>query len=149
MTQSASVDGLDDATIRSILQTTHRIALVGASANRARPSNEVLGTLLAWGYDVTPVNPGIAGQSLYGRSVVATIEAAGPLDMVELFRASDKVMPAVQEAIRLGARTIWMQLGVINADAAALARDAGLTVVMDRCPLIETARLGLAGLVRG
>jgi predicted CoA-binding protein len=149
MTQSASVDGLDDATIRSILQTTHRIALVGASANRARPSNEVLGTLLAWGYDVTPVNPGIAGQSLYGRSVVATIEAAGPLDMVELFRASDKVMPAVQEAIRLGARTIWMQLGVINADAAALARDAGLTVVMDRCPLIETARLGLAVSVRG
>lgn len=138
-----SADGLTDAAIRTILTTTRRIALVGASANPARPSNEVLHSLLAHGYDVTPVNPGLAGQTLHGRIVVASLDAAAPLDMVDLFRASDKVLPAVQDAIRLGARTIWMQLGVINHEAATLARNAGLTIVMNRCPLIEIARLGI------
>jgi predicted CoA-binding protein len=139
-----SADGLTDAAIRTILTTTRRIALVGASANPARPSNEVLHSLLARGYDATPVNPGLAGQTLHGRIVVASLDAAAPLDMVDLFRASDKVLPAVQDAIRLGARTIWMQVGVINHEAATLARNAGLTIVMNRCPLIEIARLGIA-----
>jgi predicted CoA-binding protein len=138
-----SADGLTDAAIRTILTTTRRIALVGASANPARPSNEVLHNLLARGYDVTPVNPGLAGQTLHGRIVVASLDAAAPLDMVDLFRASDKVLPAVQDAIRLGAQTIWMQLGVINHEAATLARNAELTIVMNRCPLIEIARLGI------
>jgi predicted CoA-binding protein len=138
-----SADGLTDAAIRTILTTTRRIALVGASANPARPSNEVLHSLLARGYDVTPVNPGLAGQTLHGRIVVASLDAAAPLDMVDLFRASDKVLPAVQDAIRLGAQTIWMQLGVINHEAATLARNAELTIVMNRCPLIEIARLGI------
>lgn len=135
------VDGLDDATIRAVLTTTRRIALIGASANPDRPSNEVLGFLLARGYAVTPVNPGLAGQSLYGRTVVRALDDATPLEMVDLFRASEQVLAPVQDAIRLGARVIWMQLGVINQDAAALARAAGLLVVMDRCPVIETARL--------
>jgi predicted CoA-binding protein len=138
-----AVDGLDDATIRQVLTTTQRIALVGASANRDRPSNEVLGFLVARGYSVTPINPGLAGQKLYDRTVVAGLDAATPLDMVDLFRASEQVLAPVQEAIRLGARTIWMQLGVINLDAAALARAAGLIVVMDRCPVVELARLRL------
>lgn len=142
-----TIDGLNDATIRQILTTTRRIALVGASANAARPSNEVLATLLARGYDVTPVNPGIAGRSLHGRTVVASLDDATPLDMVDLFRASAHVRQPVEGAIRLGARIIWMQLGVIDVQAADLAHSAGITVVMDRCPLIEFARLGIpAGL---
>ncbi|MDD2877638.1 MAG: CoA-binding protein [Acidiphilium sp.] len=144
-----TIDGLDDDTIRAILTTTRRIALVGASAKPARPSNEVLHALLRRGYDVTPVNPGLAGRRIHGQIVAATLDdvvrdQAVPLDMVDLFRASDKVLPAVQDAIRLGAKTIWMQLGVINPHAAALAREAGIAVVMDRCPVIEWARLGLA-----
>jgi predicted CoA-binding protein len=138
-----AVDGLDDATIRHVLTTTQRIALVGASANPDRPSHEVLGFLVARGYAVTPVNPGLAGQKLYDRTVVAGLDQATPLEMVDLFRASDQVLAPVREAIRLGARVIWMQLGVINQEAAALARAAGLIVVMDRCPVIEMARLGL------
>lgn len=138
-----AVDGLDDTTIRHVLTTTQRIALVGASANPDRPSHEVLGFLVARGYAVTPVNPGLAGQKLYDQTVVAGLDQATPLEMVDLFRASDQVLAPVREAIRLGARVIWMQLGVINQEAAALARAAGLIVVMDRCPVIEVARLGL------
>ncbi len=137
------IDGLDDAAIRRILVATNRIALVGASANPARPSNEVMGFLIRQGFEVVPVNPGLAGQTLHGQVVAEGLDQAAPLDMVDLFRASDKVMPAVEAAIRLGAKTIWMQLGVINHAAAALARAAGLTVVMDRCPKIEIFRLGL------
>ena len=137
------IDGLNDTTIRHILTNTKRIALIGASANPVRASNEVMGFLISRGFEVTPVNPGLAGQRLHGRDVAATLDMAAPLDMVDLFRASSKVMPAVEAAIRLGARTIWMQLGVINHEAAGLARQAGLNVVMDRCPKIEMARLGL------
>ena len=138
-----AIDGLDDAAIRDILTTTRRIAMVGASARPDRPSNHVLRFLLGRGFAVTPVTPGLAGQSLHGAAVVADLEAAGPLDLVDIFRASDKVGPVVAEAIRLGARTIWMQLGVVNQEAAEAARAAGLRVVMDRCPAIEMPRLGL------
>lgn len=141
-----SADGLDNEAIRLILARTRRIALVGASANPARPSNEVMAFLLAHGFDVTPVNPGLAGQSLHGRTVVARLDEAGPLDLVDLFRAADLVMEPVEQAISLGARTIWMQLGVINEAAAARARAAGLAVVMDRCPAIEIPRLNLSRL---
>jgi predicted CoA-binding protein len=137
-------DGLDDDDIRGILATTRRIAVVGASANPARPSHGVTGFLVAHGYEVTPVNPGLAGQSLYGAIVVADLEAAAPLDMVDIFRASDQAGSVVDSAIRLGAKTVWMQLGVIDEAAAARGRAAGLTVVMDRCPVIEAARLGLS-----
>jgi predicted CoA-binding protein len=138
------IDGLDDAAIRTILATTRRIALVGASANPARPSNHVMQFLIARGYTVTPVNPGLAGQSLHGIEVVASLDDAAPLDMVDLFRAADKLMPAIDDAIRLNASTIWMQLGVINHAAAARARAAGLRVVMNRCPAIEAPRLGMS-----
>ena len=138
-----SIDGLDDATIRRILTDTRRIAVVGASPRPVRPSNEVLHFLVRRGYEVTGVNPGIAGRSLHGRPVVGRLEEAAPLDMVDLFRNSRNVGPVVDGAIRLGANTVWMQLGVIDEDAAARARAEGITVVMDRCPVIEVRRLGL------
>ncbi len=138
-----SIDGLDDATIRRVLRETRRIAVVGASANPARPSHGVTGFLIGRGYQTTPVNPGLAGQSLQGQTVAASLDEATPLDMVDVFRASDQVPGVVDDAIRLGARVVWMQLGVIHQAAAARARAAGITVVMDRCPVIEVHRLGL------
>ena len=138
-----NIDGHSDATIRTILETTHRIALVGASARPWRPSHGVMRFLLDHGYDVTPVNPGLAGQSIHDRTVVAQLDDAIPLDMVDVFRNSRFVAPLVAAAIWLGARTIWMQLGVVDQAAAESARAAGLTVVMDRCPVIEQRRLGL------
>ena len=137
-----TVDGLNDADIRAILAKTRRIAVVGASNKPERASYGVMAALLARNYDVTPVNPGLAGQAIHGRTTVASLADAGALDMVDVFRASDNVGPVVDEAVRLGARTIWMQLGVVNEAAAAVARTAGLVVVMDRCPKIEFARLG-------
>lgn len=137
-----TVDGLSDAAIGSILRGTRRIALVGASAKPWRPSNGVMRFLPDRGFDVTPVNPGLAGQAIHGRGVVATLADADPLEMVDVFRNSREVGPLVDEAIRLGARTIWMQLGVVDQAAAARARAAGIQVVMDRCPVIEDRRLG-------
>ncbi len=129
--------------IRQVLTSTRRIAVVGASNKPERPSYDVMRFLIAQGYEVTPVNPGLAGQKILGRDVVATLDNAGPLDMVDLFRNSAEVAAPVADAIRLGAKTIWMQLGVVNEEAAATARAAGLTVIMDHCPAIEIPRLGL------
>jgi uncharacterized protein len=139
-----SADGMTDEAIRALLMNTQRIAVVGASANTARPSYGVTGFLVDRGFDVTPVNPGLAGQTLHGSTVAASLAEAGPLEMVDIFRRAEDVGPVVDEAIRLGAKTIWMQLGIVNNEAAAKAREAGLTVVMDRCPLIEWRRLGMA-----
>ena len=136
------VDGNADDTIRDILTTTRRIALVGASAKPWRPSNGVMRFLLNKGYDVIPVNPGLAGHMIHGRLVVASLAEAAPLDMVDVFRASAHVEEVVDRAIELGARTIWMQLGVIDHDAMTKARAASIRVVMDRCPVIEDRRLG-------
>jgi predicted CoA-binding protein len=134
---------MSDDTIHRVLTTTKRIALVGASDKPSRPSYGVLRYLLERGYDVTPVNPGLAGTEILGRKVAASLAEAAPLDMVELFRRSEDVPEPVAEAIKLGAKTIWMQLGIINEEAAAKARKAGLTVVMNACPAIEIPRLGL------
>jgi predicted CoA-binding protein len=134
---------LDSDAIRGLLLTTRRIALVGASANPMRPSYGVMSFLLGRGYDVVPVNPGIAGREVHGCRVVATLDEAVPLDLVDLFRNSAHVLAPVRDAIRLGARSIWMQLGVANEQAAGEARAAGLAVVVNRCPKIEWYRLGL------
>jgi predicted CoA-binding protein len=136
-----ALDGLSDADVGRILRTTRRIALVGASNRPERPSYGVMRFLLQRGWAVTPVNPGLAGQSLLGQTVVAALEEAGPLDMVDIFRASDQAGGVVDDAIRLGARSVWLQLGVIDQAAAERARAAGLAVVMDRCPAIEAPRL--------
>ena len=140
-------DGLGDDEVATILRHTRRIALVGASARPERPSNHVMRFLLARGYAVVPVNPGLAGQSLHGQTVAADLDEAarlaGPLDMVDIFRNAADVPPVVEAAIRLRARTVWMQLGIVEPRSAALARAAGLAVAMDRCPAIEWPRLGL------
>ncbi len=139
-----SIDGQTDETIRAILSGTRRIAVVGASDKSWRPSFGVFGFLLSRGYDATPVNPLLAGRAIHGRTVVASLGEAAPLEMVDIFRASANAGAAVDEAIQLGARVVWMQLGVVDRAAAERARQAGLIVVMDRCPVIEVRRLGLA-----
>jgi predicted CoA-binding protein len=133
----------DDAAIRDLLLRTRRIAVVGASDRPSRPSHGVFAFLLAKGYDAVPVNPAIAGREIHGRRVVATLEEAGPLDMVDVFRRSELAGEAVDAAIRLGAKSAWLQLGVEDAAAGARARAAGLAFVQDRCPVIEWRRLGL------
>ena len=134
-----------DAEIKSILTQTKTIALVGWSAKPDRPSHRVAAFLVRQGYRVIPVNPGQAGMdSGLGEVVHATLrDIVGPVDMVDIFRRSEEVGPVVAEAIEIGAKTIWMQLGVINQAAADIAIAAGLTVVMDHCPAIEIPRLGL------
>ena len=132
-----------DADIRAVLTQYTRVALVGASAKPERPSHGVMGFLIRHGFDVTPVNPGLAGQTIHGQTVVGSLDEAAPLEIVDIFRASEQVGPVVADAIRLGARVVWMQLGVVNREAADAARAAGITVVMDRCPAIEWPRLGL------
>lgn len=134
---------MTDDEIRDILLTTRRIAVVGASDRPDRPSHGVSGFLVDRGYAITPVNPGIAGRALHGAPVVATLAEAGPLDMVDVFRRSQDAGAVVDEAIRLGARSVWLQLGVIDAAAGERARQAGLRFVQDRCPVIEWRRLGL------
>jgi predicted CoA-binding protein len=132
-----------DEEIRRILLGTRRIAVVGASDRPSRPSFGVMRFLLDHGYEVVPVNPRIAGREIHGTRVVASLSEAEPLDMVEVFRRSAEAGAVVDEAVRLGARTVWLQLGVIDHAAAARARGRGVAVVMDRCPAIEWRRLGL------
>ena len=125
------------------------IGLVGASANPDRPSHRVGHHLAGLGYRVIGVNPGLAGQSLFGQPVVARITDLPPeTDMIDLFRRSEDVPPAVSEALDAlpGLRTVWMQLGIRNADAAGAARARGIDVVQDRCPAIEIPRLFPGGL---
>jgi len=136
----------DDTAIADILRTTRTIALVGWSPNPARPSHRVARFLAARGYRIIPVNPGQAGQVVLGETVRASLaEISDPVDMVDIFRRSEAVLPVVQEALAAlpGLKTVWMQLGVENADAAALAEARGLQVVQNRCPAIEIPRLGL------
>ncbi len=134
-----------DDTIAAILRSTRSIALVGASANPARPSAGVLRWLLGRGYDVTAVNPGLSGR-LFGAPVVAHLaDLPSPVDLVDVFRNSDAAGIVVDEVLALPWRpkVIWMQLGVVNPEAAERAETAGITVVMDRCPVIEAGRLGV------
>ncbi len=133
---------LDDQ-IEHTLKSTKRIALVGASNKPHRPSYDVMQTLLSHGYQVTPVNPRLAGQTILGQQVVATLDDAAPLDMVDVFRDPSHAGAIMADAIRLGAKSVWLQIGVVDDEAAQAGRAAGLTVIMDRCPKIELPRLGL------
>jgi predicted CoA-binding protein len=137
-----------DGELSELLASARVFAIVGASANPDRPSYGVMERLLAHGYHVIPVNPGHAGGSILGQGVYATIaDVPAPVQVIDIFRSPDAALGVVDEAIaekqRLGIKAIWMQLGVVNAIAAERAIAAGLTVVMDRCPKIELARLGL------
>jgi predicted CoA-binding protein len=134
----------DDGYIRGILNTVKTIAVVGVSPKVVRPSYFVFKYLLERGYRMIPVNPGQAGGELLGQRIYATLaEIPEPVDMVDIFRNSDAALGVVQEALALDPKpsVIWMQLGVRNDAAANLAEDAGLKVVMNRCPKIEYGRL--------
>ena len=132
-----------DAEIRAILTAVKTIAVVGWSPKPERPSHGVAAFLKARGYRVIPVNPGQAGQKALGETVVASLAEAGPVDMVDIFRRSEEAGAVADAAVAHGAKVVWMQLGVADEAAAARARAAGLSVVMNRCPKIEIARLGL------
>ncbi len=130
--------------IKNLLERTNRIAMVGASPKANRASNGVLKFLLDQGYEVIPVNPGHAGSAIHGADVVASLaDIEGKVDLVDIFRNSEDAGDAVDQAISIGAGAVWLQLGVINQDAADRAEEAGLEVVMDRCPKIEIPRLGV------
>ena len=135
----------DSIDIADLLQNVRTIAMVGASDRPDRASNGVMKFLQDHGYRVIPVNPTITGEHIHGEYVWRELGQIGePIDMVDIFRRSSEVSPIVDQAIAIGAKAIWMQLGVIDEDAAARAEAAGLKVVMDHCPKIEIMRLGLA-----
>ncbi|HXG81201.1 MAG TPA: CoA-binding protein [Sphingomicrobium sp.] len=134
----------ESADIAELLASVRTIALVGASDRPDRPSNEVMKFLQGHGYRVIPVNPTITGEHVHGEYVWRELGQIGvPIDMVDIFRRSSEVRPIVDQAIAIGARAVWMQIGVIDELAAAKAEAAGLKVVMNRCPKIEIMRLGL------
>ena len=134
----------DSRDISALLQSVRTIALVGASDRPDRPSNGVMKFLQGHGYRVIPVNPMITGEHVHGEYVWRELSQIGePIDMVDIFRRSSEVGPIVDQAIAIGAKSVWMQLGVIDEEAAARAEAAGLKVVMDHCPKIEIMRLGL------
>ncbi|MGV3457818.1 CoA-binding protein [Sphingomonas sp.] len=140
----------NDADIKALLEGARTIALVGASDRPDRPSYRVMAMLQDHGYRVIPVNPQITGEHLHGEFVFRELAQIGePIDIVDIFRRPIAAGEAVDEAIAVGAKAVWMQLGVINEDAAARAEVAGLMVVMDRCPAIEIPRLGVAKIAQG
>jgi predicted CoA-binding protein len=133
-----------DADIAQLLSETRTIALIGASDRPDRPSYNVMRVLQDWGYRVLPVNPQITGEHVHGEYVWRELAQIGePIDMVDIFRRPIAAGEAVDEAIAAGAKSVWLQIGVINHEAAARAEAAGLKVVMDRCPAIDLPRLGI------
>lgn len=131
-----------DDDIAELLRSTRTIALIGASDRPDRPSWGVMKSLVDHGYRVLPVNPQITGEHVHGEYIWRELGQIGePIDMVDIFRRSQAAGEAVDEAIAAGAKSVWLQIGVINHEAAARAEAAGLKVVMDRCPKIELARL--------
>lgn len=141
-----AIDGKTDDDVTRILEETRTIAVVGASQNPSRAVYGVMGFLIGRGYEVYPINPGLAGQELQGRKVYASLaEVPAEIDMVDVFRNSEAAGDTIDEALALPVlpKTIWLQLGVINEAGFARAEAKGVKVVMDRCPAIEGPRLGV------
>jgi uncharacterized protein len=133
-----------DGYLREILTSVRTIAIVGASPRRERPSHRVMAFLHRHGYRAIPVNPNAAGATIHGETCYAALaDIPEPVDMVDIFRRSELAGAAVDDAIAIGAKVVWMQLGVRDDAAAARAEAAGLKVVMNRCPAIEIPRLAL------
>jgi len=133
-----------DEDIAKLLKNSRTIAMIGASDRADRPSYGVMKFLQGWGYRVIPVNPQITGEHVHGEFVWRELAQIGvPIDIVDIFRRPQAAAVAVEQAIFVGAKAVWMQIGVINEEAAAKAEAAGLKVVMDRCPKIEIPRLGI------
>jgi uncharacterized protein len=134
---------LDDAAAAEVLRSARRIAIVGASPDRGRPSYGVMRYLVQHGYECVPVNPNardVLGLPTF-RTVVEAVAETGPVDIVDVFRRSELCLPHAEEAVAVGARCLWLQLGVVNWEAATIAAAGGLEVVMDRCTAIEHRRL--------
>ena len=128
--------------IKEILDEVKTIAIVGASANQDRDSYKVMQVLMQHGYEVFPINPNEVGNFILGQPCYADLSSvSGKIDMVDVFRATDAVMGVTKEAIAIGASVLWTQLDIVHKEAAELAEQAGLKVVMDRCPKIELAKL--------
>ncbi|QJU56674.1 CoA-binding protein [Sphingomonas sp. AP4-R1] len=133
-----------DADIAALLAETRTIAVIGASDRPDRPSWGVMRVLQDWGYRILPVNPQITGEHVHGEYVWRDLDQIGEeIDMVDIFRRPQAAGEAVDQAIAIGAKSVWLQIGVINEEAAARAEAAGLKVVMDRCPAIDLPRLGV------
>ena len=135
---------LDDAGVRDLLANARRIAVIGASDDPSRPSNDVFRNLRASGFDCVPVNPNVtsvAGVRAYA-TLAEAVAASGPVDIVDVFRRAELCAPHAREAVAVGARCLWLQLGIVDWEAATIAHEGGLSVVMDRCLWIDYQRLG-------
>ncbi|MBA2380608.1 MAG: CoA-binding protein [Chloroflexi bacterium] len=138
---------LDDEGIERILRAARRIAVIGASSNTWRPSHGVFETLVAAGYDCVPINPketAVAGVPAFA-GLAEAVAATGPFDIVDVFRRSELCAEHAREAVAAGASCLWLQLGVASWEAARIASEGGLSVVMDRCTAIELHRIGRTG----
>ena len=137
-----------DEAIAQLLEQVKRIALVGASAKPERPSHRVMQFLLDEGYEVLPINPGLAGQNLLGQQVYASLaDLPTSVDMADIFRDAASLPEVTQNVVAAGLPAMWMQLGVVHSEAERTAVNAGLQLVVDRCPAIEIPRLRDAGLL--
>jgi predicted CoA-binding protein len=153
--KNATPSGVDDSmriesdeAIAQLIMQVKRIALVGASAKPERPSHRVMQFLLDEGYEVLPINPGLAGQNLLGQTVYASLaDLPTSVDMADIFREAESLPGVTQDVVAAGIPAMWTQLGVVHSEAEQTAVDAGLQVVVDRCPAIEIPRLRDAGLL--
>jgi len=136
------IDHYSETYIQEILNEVKTIAVVGASSNHQRDSYKVMESLIEHGYQIFPINPNEQGNFILGQLCYSDLSSVPKkIDMVDVFRAKDAVIGVTKEAIQIGAKVLWTQLGIINEEASELGKDAGLKVIMNRCPKIELEKL--------